>query len=71
MHTGTLHNRVIPAILILLFSTAFIWYVSKDPVKDFEMRMPGMDERPKLIGENDTMSNASMFIRSFKTNHVN
>lgn len=61
MHTGNLHNRVIPAILILLFSTAFIWYVSTDPVKDIEARMPGMDERPKLIGENDTVEIGEFF----------
>lgn len=61
MISNTLYKRVIPAFVLLLFLSTFVWYVSKDPVKNVEKRMSGMDERPKLIGENDTVNIGEFF----------
>jgi outer membrane protein assembly factor BamB len=51
----TKNSRVLAAIIIMLFASAFVWFVSTDPVGDIERRVPGMDDRPELISENDSV----------------
>ena len=40
---------------------AFVWFVGSDPVIHFEKRVPGMDERPTLIGENEAVEICEFF----------
>lgn len=61
MKKSYLFNKLLPAIIIVLFSTAFIWYMGSDPVDDIVERLPGMDERPLLIGDGDSVSIGEFF----------
>jgi len=52
----TRQNKIIvPSVIILLFASAFVWFVGKDPVDKLVERVPGMDNRPELIGYADSV----------------
>ena len=55
MERSQIYKIILPAIVTFVFASAFVWFVARDPVNDLEMRIPGMDDRPKLIGEHDTV----------------
>ncbi len=46
-------SRVVPIVVFAVLTTAFVWFVSNKPVDNLEARVPGMDARPKLIGDNE------------------
>ncbi|MEE4214962.1 MAG: PQQ-binding-like beta-propeller repeat protein [Bacteroidales bacterium] len=47
------YRVIIPAVIILLFSTAFVWFLRGGPGMPLEERVPGQDNRPELIEEGD------------------
>ena len=47
------YSGIIPAVIILLFSTAFVWFMRGGPGRIIEERIPGQDNRPDLIEEGD------------------
>lgn len=47
------YSGIIPAVIILLFSTAFVWFMRGGPGMTVEERVPGLDNRPDLIEEGD------------------
>jgi outer membrane protein assembly factor BamB len=53
MKIKNVYSGIIPAIIILLFSTAFVWFMSGGPGRIIEERIPGQDNRPDLIEEGD------------------
>ena len=53
MKIGKLYSGIIPAVIILLFSTAFVWFMRGGPGMTVEQRVPGLDNRPDLIEEGD------------------
>lgn len=55
MKSFPLLSRVVPIIVFAIFSTAFVWFVTTKPVENLEKRVPGMDARPDLIGENEAV----------------
>ena len=58
---GNILTSLIPVAVIGIFVGTFFWYAGRDPVKKLEERVPGMDDRPKLIGENDTVNIGEFF----------
>lgn len=61
MRSENTYKIYLPIFLVLIFTSAFVWFVSSDPVDDIEKRIPGLDERPKLISENDTVNIGEFF----------
>jgi len=53
MKIKNLYSGIIPAVIILLFSTAFVWFMRGGPGRIIEERIPGQDNRPDLIEEGD------------------
>ncbi len=53
MNIKNLYSIIIPAVIIILFSTAFVWFMRGGPGRIIEERIPGLDNRPDLIEEGD------------------
>lgn len=55
MQVSSSNIRIISIALIILFTTVFLWFIRGKSSDDIIKRMPGMDERPAYIGENDSV----------------
>lgn len=59
---------VIPYILIIIGFVSIGWWVTKDPVKDLYVSIPGMDNRGKGVAENFVVNIGEFFERFDKSN---
>ncbi|MBC8320876.1 MAG: PQQ-binding-like beta-propeller repeat protein [Bacteroidetes bacterium] len=50
-----LNSRLLIIVIIIIFTSAFLWYLLNQPTRDFIISLPGMDNRPLTIGENDSV----------------
>jgi outer membrane protein assembly factor BamB len=55
MSESGLSNRFIIPSVVVIFITIFGWFILGSPVVDQTIRIPGMDNRPKSLGENDSV----------------
>lgn len=50
-----LNSRILIIAIVIAFSTTFLWYLIFQPSSDLIASLPGMDNRPKSLGENDSV----------------
>ncbi len=55
-----LNSRILIIVIVVAFAISFIWYILYQPTQNLSLSVPGMDNRPKNLGEND-----SVFIGEF------
>jgi len=55
MQFNTFYTRIIALFILSVFATSFIWFVLKNPVGTLTERIPGMDNRPKFMGVDDSV----------------
>ncbi|UCG26941.1 MAG: hypothetical protein JSV24_08160, partial [Bacteroidales bacterium] len=61
MQLSTIHSRIIAISVVAVFATSLIWFFLNNPFRILEKRVPGMDNRPSLIGENDSVTIGEFF----------
>jgi len=56
-----INNRLIIIVVVVVFTTMFGWLILGSPANDLIMRVPGMDDRPRVIGEIDSVTIGEFF----------
>lgn len=56
-----LNTKFVIGAIVFAFLATFVWYMNTQPSSDLIASLPGMDNRPKSMGENDTVNIGEFF----------